>query len=382
MVSPKNELIQQIPDSEYIKNPLVYSQIRGDFSLIQTNVLVAIAATMQTRINERFVDGKMGPLFSKEELSKGKITFEVPLQSLGVKTKEYAAVHEACKGLTKLDTTINYTDESGQKRTRTSVIFTDVDVPTYTTSTGAERRSGIIKIDMNASVAEMVFNQSGAYVEHLGGIVKLCRSPRTPRLYIYLSAWKSKRMCTLGYEALKEFLGVLVYSKDRSKVLQDKCTTWAVFHRDVLKPAQREMDKLAGKGEIEFSFTYEPVYHNGKKRGNPDSVRFLLIPAKVESDGVEEVREPEPTLSKLTPEQQAQWSQFVTLIRERVGEKFYNTYFAYCGLESINPEYVTIIAPTKFVCQQIEAAGAVFFETLREVFGPISLQYHVDPNYR
>ena len=71
MVSPKNELIQQLPDLEYIKNPLVYSQIRGDFSLIQTNVLVAIAATMQTRINERFVNGKMGPLFSKEDLAKG-----------------------------------------------------------------------------------------------------------------------------------------------------------------------------------------------------------------------------------------------------------------------------------------------------------------------
>ena len=233
MVSPKNELIQQLENSDYIKNPLVYSQIRGDFSLIQTNVLVAIAATMQTRINERFVDGKLGPLFSKEELSKGKITFEVPLQSLGVKTKEYAAVHEACKALTKLDTTFNYTDETGQKRTKTSVIFTDVDVPTYTTTTGQERRSGIIKIDMNASVADLVFNKSGAYVEHLGGIVKLCRSPRTPRLYIYLSAWKKARMCTLGYEALKEFLGVLVYTKDRTKVLQDKCSTWAVFHRDV-----------------------------------------------------------------------------------------------------------------------------------------------------
>lgn len=382
MVSPKNELIQQLPDLEYIKNPLVYSQIRGDFSLIQTNVLVAIAATMQTRINERFVNGKMGPLFSKEELAKGKITFEVPLQSLGVKTKEYAAVHEACKGLTKLDTTFNYVDEDGQKRTRTSVIFTDVDVPTYTTTTGVERRSGIIRIDMNASVAEMVFNQSGAYVEHLGGIVKLCRSPRTPRLYIYLSAWKSKRMCTLGYDALKEFLGVLVYSKDRSKILQDKCKTWAVFHRDVLKPAQREMDKLASRGDIEFSFTYEPVYHNGKKRGNPDNVRFMLIPATVDpAEKQSESQGKSDTMCKLTPEQQAMWSRFVALVHERVGQDFFNTYFAFCGVESITPEHVTIIAPTKFVCEQIENAGADFFDTLHEVFGFASLQYRVDPSF-
>lgn len=382
MVSPKNELIQQLQNSEYIKNPLVYSQIRGDFSLIQTNVLVAIAATMQTRINDKFVDGKMGPLFSKEELAKGKITFEVPLQSLGVKTKEYAAVHEACKGLTKLDTTFNYTDESGQKRTRTSVIFTDVDVPTYITTTGVERRSGIIRIDMNASVADMVFNQSGAYVEHLGGIVKMCRSPRTPRLYIYLSAWKTMRMCTLGYEALKEFLGVLIYSKDRSKVLQDKCSTWAVFHRDVLKPAQREMDKLAKRGEIEFSFEYEPVYHNGKKRGNPDSVRFHLIPAKPDSKLVEEQQKVETGVSRLTPEHQEMWSRFVHLVHDRVGEPFFSTYFIYCGVESITPEYVTIIAPTSFVCGECEKAGANFFDSFREVFGRASLQYQVITDYQ
>ena len=379
MVSPKNELIQQLENSDYIKNPLVYSQIRGDFSLIQTNVLVAIAATMQTRINECFVDGKMGPLFSKEELSKGKITFEVPLQSLGVKTKEYAAVHEACKALTKLDTTFNYIDdETGQKRTKTSVIFTDVDVPTYTTTTGQERRSGIIKIDMNASVADLVFNKSGAYVEHLGGIVKLCRSPRTPRLYIYLSAWKKARMCTLGYEALKEFLGVLVYTKDRTKVLQDKCSTWAVFHRDVLKPAQREMEKLAKRGEIEFTFEYEPVYHNGKKRGNPDSVRFLLNPA-VPDTRVEKEEQASPSnVSHLTEEQQEKWLHFMELIQERVGEPFFSQYFVFCRVDSITDKDLTIVAPTKFVCEQIEKSGADFFMTLKEVFGPVTLQYKVE----
>jgi len=385
MVSPKNELIQQLENSDYIKNPLVYSQIRGDFSLIQTNVLVAIAATMQTRINERFVDGRLGPLFSKEELSKGKITFEVPLQSLGVKTKEYAAVHEACKALTKLDTTFNYTDETGQKRTKTSVIFTDVDVPTYTTTTGQERRSGIIKIDMNASVADLVFNKSGAYVEHLGGIVKLCRSPRTPRLYIYLSAWKKARMCTLGYEALKEFLGVLVYTKDRTKVLQDKCSTWAVFHRDVLKPAQREMEKLAKRGEIEFTFEYEPVYHNGKKRGNPDSVRFLLNPAVPDADVREEVHSSPSSseTSHLTDEQQEKWYRFMQLIQERVGEPFFSQYFVFCRVDSITDKHITIVAPTKFVCEQIEKCGADFFLTLREVFGPVTLQYKVEnPSFR
>ena len=192
-------------------------------------------------------------------------------------------------------------------------------------------------------------------------------------------------MCTLGYEALKEFLGVLVYTKDRTKVLQDKCSTWAVFHRDVLKPAQREMEKLAKRGEIEFTFEYEPVYHNGKKRGNPDSVRFLLNPAVPDADVREEVHSSPSSseTSHLTDEQQEKWYRFMQLIQERVGEPFFSQNFVFCRVDSITDKHITIVAPTKFVCEQIEKSGADFFLTLKEVFGPVTLQYKVEnPSFR
>ncbi len=384
IVSDKNDLIQQLEGSEYIKNPLVYSQIRGDFSLIQTNVLVAIAATMQDRINSKFSkEGKMGPLFSKEELSRGKITFEVPLASLGVRTKEYASVHESCKALTKLDTTFTYSeyDENGNKledRVKTSVIFTDVDVPTFITTTGQVRRSGMIKIDMNASVAEQIFNKSGAYVEHLEGIVRLCRSPRTPRLYIYLSAWKHQRFCTLNYLALKEFLGVLVYNRERSKIIRDKCKTWAVFHRDVLDPAKKEMRRLADQGKVEFYFDYDPVYHNGRKRGNPDCVRFNIYPAEHFARPVEKQVRRDPTVKALTPEQQAKWDSFRTLVAQNCGEEFYNIFVTPCTLKECDDQWVVVNVPSKYVAEQWEKQGVPLFNTIREAFGrQVRLSYRV-----
>ncbi len=378
LISDKNDLIQQLEGSDYIKNPLVYSQIRGDFSLIQTNVLVAIAATMQDRINSKFENGVMGPLFTKEELSRGKITFEVPLASLGVKTKEYASVHESCRALTKLDTTFTYTDDSGEKRTKTSVIFTDVDVPTYVTSTGQTRRVGNIKIDMNASVAELIFNKSGAYVEHLEGIVRLCRSPRTPRLYIYLSAWKHQQSCTLNYLALKEFLGVLVYNKDRSKIVQDKCTTWAVFHRDVLDPAKKEMKRLADQGKVEFYFDYDPVYHNGRKRGNPDCVRFNLYPAEHFGHATEIEEKVTSSSTHLSPLQQQQWEQFCSVVKERCGEKFYEVFVTPCTLRESDDKWVVVNVPSKYVAEQWEKQGINLFSCIREVFGPsVRLSYKI-----
>ena len=354
LVNPKNQLIQQLEGSDYIKNPLVYSQIRGDFSLLQTNVLVAIAATMQDRINSKFQGGRLGPLFTKEELSHGKITFEVPLNSLGVKTKEYASVHESCKALTKLDMTYTYTDvATGERRTKTSVIFTDVDVPTYTTSTGQQRRVGNIKIDMNASVAEQIFNTSSAYVEHLEGIVKLCRSPRTPRLYVYLSAWKQQRFCTFNYLALKEFLGIVTYSKDRQKILTDKCTTWAVFHRDVLDPAK------------------------------PDSVRFMLYPSRVpvaalEDKEGEEVTNSSTNMSNLSPEEQMMWAMFCKSVKLHCGAEFYDVFVTPTSLRSCDEHWVKVNVPSRFVAEEWEKQGMPLFDTIREVFGStVKLSYQI-----
>ena len=85
----------------------------------------------------------------------------------------------------------------------------------------------------------------------------------------------------------------------------------------------------------------------------------------------------------LTEEQQTKWFQFMQLIQERVGEPFFSTYFIYCRVGSITDKYITIIAPTKFVCEQIEKCGADFIMTLREVFGPLTLQYKVEnPSFR
>ncbi len=383
LVNPNNQLIQQLEGSDYIKNPLVYSQIRGDFSLLQTNVLVAIAATMQDRINSKFNAGKMGPLFTKEELSHGKITFEVPLNSLGVKTKEYASVHESCKALTKLDMTYTYTDrETGERRTKTSVIFTDVDVPTYTTTTGQQRRVGNIKIDMNASVAEQIFNTSSAYVEHLEGIVKLCRSPRTPRLYVYLSAWKQQRVCTFNYLALKEFLGIVTYSKDRQRIVQDKCKTWAVFHRDVLDPAKRELQKLADQGKVDFSFDYDPVYHNGRTRGNPDSVRFTLFPTKVQiadrqAQGGEVTNGSTPG-SQLSPADKLKWDMFCRLVEEACGQEFFEDFVTPTSLKSCDEKWVKVNVPTRFVAEEWEKQGLPLFDSIRLAFGnDVKLSYQI-----
>ena len=129
--------------------------------------------------------------------------------------------------------------------------------------------------------AREILNLRKGYTRHLKGITQLCRSPRTPRLYIYLSAWRKIGSCTVNYIDLKEFFGVLTFSKDRKRITENRYVKYGAFHRDVLDPVLKEMKKLSDEGKVEFCFEYEPVYPHGITRGDPDSIHFTLIEGKM-----------------------------------------------------------------------------------------------------
>ena len=168
-------------------------------------------------------------------------------------------------------------------------IFHKIELPTAELNAEGERvayksgqrRKGVIKIQMVDESAREILNLRKGYTRHLKGITQLCRSPRTPRLYIYLSAWRKIGSCTVNYIDLKEFFGVLTFSKDRKRIVDNKYVKYGAFHRDVLDPVLKEMKKLSDEGKVEFCFEYEPVYPHGISRGDPDSIRFTLIEGKM-----------------------------------------------------------------------------------------------------
>lgn len=291
-VNPHNELIKSLPDVDYIQNPILYSQICGNFSLMQTNIMLSLISSIKEKISDHIVEGKglVGPLFTEEEL-KDDLVFRIPLMSLGVDTNQYKDVEAAGKAIIKLDCTYHHTDENGNRVKTTSNIFGDFTIPDDPDKNGNPRKRGYIELTMRGKIANQIFNTSNQYVEHIADIAKICHSPRTPRLYVYLSAWrKSKSEILLTYDAVKEYLGMLEYDKGHNKITNDKCTRYALFHRDVLTPAQKELKKLAKQGKVEFYFEYEPKYATHKTRGvNPSHLLFRLIPTECIMDETEEL---------------------------------------------------------------------------------------------
>lgn len=368
-INQKNELIQSLEGTEYIKNPFVYSQIRGNFSLIQTNIMVAMISSIQERINNHIQTGQgiVGPLFSSEELNRGKIPFRIQLTELGLDTNQYPAVDEACEALTKLSVTYTY-NENGEDRIVHSAIFTDIDIPKDANS---GRRNGYIKLSMNASVVDQIFNRSNQYVEHMQNIAKLCRSPRTPRLYIYLSAWRKRQSeVVFDYNSVKEFLGCLEYNKDHTaiKVGGDKCPTYALFHRDVIDPAKREMRKLAEKGQIDFYFDYEPIYKNGRKRGNPDQIKFTIISSAALIQEAEEVKDTQPA-AMMDADTMGLWHTFCTQLVDVMGQDWCETYVQPCKPLEFHDGTFVMGVPSTFVHEQLEAAAKKWSKTFKTVFG-------------
>ena len=294
IVSTTNELVQafsQKSEFDFILNPVSYTQIRGNFSLAQTNLMIGIIAQLQDRIREQLDFGmEKTSLFSAEDLSGNLLNFEIPLKELGISPKKYAELELACESLLHLDMSYKrYDEKEGIEYNVKQNIFHKIEFPTAELNAEGEkigyksgqRRKGFIKIQMVDESAREILNLRKGYTRHLKGITSLCRSPRTPRLYIYLSAWRKIGSCAVNYIDLKEFFGVLTFSKDRKRIQENKYLKYGAFHRDVLDPVQKEMHKLSDEGKVEFWFEYEPVYPRGVTRGDPDSIRFKLIEGRM-----------------------------------------------------------------------------------------------------
>lgn len=326
-LSLDNALIQSLPEDEYVKNPLSFSQIRGDFSLSQTNLMIGMIAQMQDKIEDSLAvkSGQM-LLFSPEDMTNGMLNIEIPLNQLGIIPQRYGDLEAAVDGLMDMKMTYKSVDENGIEYDTQRNIFYEVSVPTDTKKAdgstvqfkGGNRRKGIVKIKIYEECVKDIFNMKKGYIEHLKGIASLCRCSRTPRLYIYLSAWRKKGRYKADFNNLKEFLGVLVYNKERTKIIKNQYTAFSVFTRDVLNPVQEEMKRLAQDNLIEFYFEYEPVYTGLKKRGNPDFIAFTLIATQkgIDFDANKRIEKLHSTLISTFHLQPEEWEQFAFALND------------------------------------------------------------------
>lgn len=287
LIRSGNGLIAELADVKWIKQPIVYSLISGDFSLMQMNVIVALSQSLQERIDEylRKKHNKSKDvepsLFSQEETNQKAITFTIPLSSLCIKPKDYGELEDACAKLSTMSISYPRYEKGSKSYQRVYAnLFSRIVLPTEEgeySYKGGKRRSGTVEITMLTENLKDVFDMSHGYVNHISSIAQLCKRKRTPRIYIYLERWRNCKTKTVNFIEFKEYLGLLHYNRKTQALEDDMYPEYWYFCMRVLDPVKKELDELSKQNKVDLSFDYEPIYFNGRKRGNPDEIKFTIL---------------------------------------------------------------------------------------------------------
>lgn len=302
----KNEVQEQQQETsllpkDWLYNPVVYSQISGDFSLLQQRILAGVLDEMQDKIlrsiNEK-EEGKQFPsLFSDAEMMGDSITIEISPKKFGIIPEHYDYLEEALKDLAnkRIGFPKAYKDKMNYV---IAPLFARLEIPM-----GEKRRMGKVKVVMlNENIRDFLSMDKG-YTEYLSRITQISKKVRTPRIYTFLASFKDAGHKKVDYRDFCKFLGIddetaradrlnKINEQLKNKEINQKEANerlealtkwenpfrkWNKVQSQILDPAKMELDTFSDSDQIDITFEYEPLYEEGKKRGNPSHIQFTII---------------------------------------------------------------------------------------------------------
>ena len=110
MVKKNNqEMVQLALDThKWINTPIIYSELNGDFTTLQQDVLNMISGRLQDYV-KKFLDEHRyaspetpKPIFTKEEMQNSLKDIRIPLRDLNIGDQNYVRVNTALDALRKI----------------------------------------------------------------------------------------------------------------------------------------------------------------------------------------------------------------------------------------------------------------------------------------
>lgn len=288
-----NSIIRDLRDQQWLYNPRVFAQVSGDFSLMHQRVLLGVLDKLQDRIILSATAHKDDPqlwlpLFSPEEMNSN-IDFEIEAKDLGVAPGHYPELVDALRDL--LSIRMGYLRKVGNK---TEYNFVNLFSRLQMQVNDSGLRTGRIRVKMDKENVNDFLSMNHGYTDHAARIGQIAKKQRTPRIYIYLSTFRDYGHKEVSYPEFCEFLGVDDdnYLRQHEGEKAGLKATDNPFHKFskvkklILEPSRVEMDNLSANLQIDFSFTYEPKYNDGRLRGNPTHIAFTIVlgPLGIERD--------------------------------------------------------------------------------------------------
>jgi hypothetical protein len=142
------------------------------------------------------------------------------------------------------------------------------------------RHSGYIEVEINKDVAQYAFDMSQGYANHPKLIARYASKQSTPKLYFKLQELmgKDKRAkVSLTVQEIKRTLGFEPFKDKQTQEWVVPYQKFAHFKSKVLDAVKDDLDRMAKDNHTDITFDYEPVYLNGRKRGDPDFIEFTIM---------------------------------------------------------------------------------------------------------
>lgn len=278
----KQEIVNSVPieQREIITQPITFTYLNGEMTMLQTRIQTMIMEKLQERIasalQKRAKGGFTGELFTDADfapLPNGHtkyLTFEVKYSELGVEPSHYEDIDKAALAMQSIIHSKELTDEHGKKYVEYTVVFDKVTIPVKTK--GRVERRDSIKLRMLPETAHDLFNII-PYHRYLKDAVFLFRSGYSGRIYLLINANKRLGTWKISYQKLRKIL-LASYDNDTKQLSVEKYPEVYDFKRRVLDVAKKEIDKAADR--VDCTFDYELEYPHGKRCGTPENIVFRI----------------------------------------------------------------------------------------------------------
>lgn len=292
-----NQILKELNETEFMKQPYLYAMIGADFTLMQRGIMIEIIHTLQDRFNA-YLRGRKKPdgqltldLFTEQEKTNRIKTFTIEAASIGVRPDAYEELEQACKDLLGMQLYVPMIEpKSGDKVWKLANLFSSITIPAkesvdYKFRSGKRRKSYIL-VNMETDTLGQLcdLNNGYGYLDHVYRIARISRRKRTPAIYIYLTRWaREYSQKSVNFIDLKKYLGLIAPEKVKDEVTGKTVTRdvdtypkYSRFCEKVMDPIKEDLDRLAEDNKVDFSFDYEPVYKGRAKRGNPEEIKFTI----------------------------------------------------------------------------------------------------------
>ena len=282
----------------WIKTPFSYIKLGPKLTLFQQDTMLMVSDHLQQYVKNFFdlnlnsTEIKPRALFTKYLLEHGIPPFRISLADMNIDPANYKVVRKAIEDMNLLVEHQEF-DEQGKPTENTifSPVFTKFRVP----QTGdyyrkrdeqgeviveSARHSGYIEVEINKDVAQYAFDMSQGYANHPKLIARYATKRSTPRLYFKLQELMGKERHTrvrLTVQEIKNFLGFETFKDDATGEWIVPYAKFAHFKTKVLDAVKEDLDQMAKDNHTDITFTYEPVYLNGRRRGDPDYIEFTVM---------------------------------------------------------------------------------------------------------